>query len=111
MSNQRSPDTILHDIAAIGAMERGKLSEFRRTGGKVYYNLQFWTDGRNRCEYVPARDVEGVRQALANYALYQQLVEEYAGVVEYNTRQNRRQSAGPEKKGSANRPRRQQPGR
>lgn len=103
MHSQRSPETILQDIAAIRVMERGKISEIRRAGGKVYYNLQFWTAGKNRCEYVPAKHVDEVRQALANHSRYRELVEEYATVVERNTRQARRDSERCEKRGSAKR--------
>lgn len=111
MGNQRSPETILRDIAAIGVMERGTLSEMRRPGGSVYYNLQVWTAGRNRCEYVPAKELEALQEAVANYARFRELVEEYVQVVEQTSRQVRRGADRSEKKGSANRPRRQPAGR
>jgi len=107
MGNQRSPEVILRDIAAIDVMERGTLSEMHRPGGSVYYNLQVWTAGRNRCEYVPAKEVEAAREAVANHARFRELVEEYVEVVEQNSRQVRRGADRPEKKGSANRRRRQ----
>ena len=104
MSDPRGPDMILRDIAAIRVMERGKLSKMRGSGGRAYYNLQAWVDGKNRCDYVPARDVEVVRQAVDNYALFRKLVKEYVGVVEHSTREARQRGEDPQKRGSAKEP-------
>ena len=101
MDSQRSPETILRDIACIRLMERGRLSEMRGPGGGIYHSLQFWTGGRNRCEYVAAKDLEAVHRAVANYATFKELVEEYAAAVERRTRRARRRFDSDQKKGSA----------
>lgn len=93
MAKSRSSDDILQEIAAIPTLERGKLCPFVR-GERTYYNLQFWDTGRNRCEYVPVRQLPAVREAVANYARYQDLVAEYAAMREQETRENR-QAADP----------------
>lgn len=103
MSSKRTPEAILKEIADIGSMERGKLSEIRRKNGKTYHNLQFWFDGKNRCEYVPAKDVEVVRRAVANRSLFRELVDEYETVMEQRTRQARGKSTDEKKKSSGDR--------
>ena len=90
MDDTRDPEDILREIALIEMIERGKLCEIRRPGGKVYHNLQFWSEGKNRCEYVPARDLEAVREAVEGNERFRTLVEEYAGAVESRTRGRRR---------------------
>ena len=104
MDTQRTAQTILADIAAIPTMERGRLCEMHGTAGRVYHNLQFWSRGRNRCEYVSEANLAAVRDAVANHGQYRRLVEEYATAVEEQTRRARRAGAdSPEKKGSATR--------
>ena len=103
MGSSTTPDGILAEIGAIRFMERGKVSEIRRPNGKVYHNLQIWRNGRNRCEYVPERDLEKVQEAVANYQRFTALVEEYAEVVERSTRRARKAKERDEKKGSVNR--------
>jgi len=105
MDTQRTPEIILKQIACIPTMERGKLSEMRGKGGKLYHNLQFWTEGRNRCEYVPATQMQAIQEALSNYQKYKGLTAEYAAAVERRTRQQR--GGAPktaEKGGSVSRP-------
>jgi len=103
MVGKRTPEDILKDIAKIDSLERGKLCPVRRKNGKTYHSLQFWTGGKNRCEYVPAKDVEAVRQAVANRARFRELVEEYEVLMERRTRLVRGKSGDAEKKSSANR--------
>src|ERR1700676_2466303 len=83
---------ILEQIAAIPAMERGKLSAYsfkERSGQKrPYHKLQRWQDGKNQTRYVPADELPAVQAALAGYAHYQQLTREYADLVIGETRQN-----------------------
>jgi hypothetical protein len=83
---------ILQQIAAIPAMERGKLSAYsfqERSGQKgPYHKLQSWQDGKNQTRYVPADELPAVQAALAGYAQYQQLTREYADLVIGETRQN-----------------------
>jgi len=83
---------LLQQIAAIPAMERGKLSPYspnERTGGAgPYHKLQRWEDGKNHTRHVPAEELPAVEAALAGYTQYQQLTEQYAELVISATRQN-----------------------
>ena len=83
---------LLQQIAAIPDMERGKLSaySFKERSGLAgpYHKLQHWQDGKNHTRYVPADELPAVEAALAGYAQYQQLTEQYAQLVIGETRQN-----------------------
>jgi hypothetical protein len=106
---------ILEQIAAIPAMERGKLSAYsfaQRPGvAGPYYKLQYWQEGKNHTRYVPADEVANIEAALAGHARYQQLTQQYADLVIAETRQNlgaskknqpRRRSSWPRKRRSNN---------
>jgi hypothetical protein len=99
MSLGRTPEDILRDMMAIPSMERGKLCEMRTKSGGRYYNLQFWREGRNRCEYVSKDRLPAVQNAVANYQRFCELTQEYAAAVEAQTR-NERQTCGGSKKNS-----------
>ncbi|MGH7969908.1 MAG: hypothetical protein ACREIC_14395, partial [Limisphaerales bacterium] len=83
---------LLQRIAAIPAMERGKLStySFKERSGAAgpYYKLQHWQNGQNQTRYVPSDELPTVEAALAGYAQHQQLTEQYAQLVIAETRQN-----------------------
>jgi hypothetical protein len=95
---------LLQQIAAIPAMERGKLSSYSfpdrpgRTG--PYHKLQCWQDGQNQTRYIPAADLPAVEAAVAGYAQYEQLTRQYADLVIAETRQR---LAGTKKKPSPRR--------
>ena len=76
---------LLQQIAAIPAMERGKLSP--HSSGR-HLKLQCWQEGRNHTRHVPADELPAVQSALAGYAQYRQLTEQYADLVIQETRQN-----------------------
>ena len=104
MDTRRTPETILSDIASIRTLERGKLCNLRTVAGRVYHNLQFWSDGRNRCEYVKGSELETVREAVANWGRYRELTDEYATALEQRTRKARKVVPEDHQKGgSANR--------
>jgi hypothetical protein len=90
--NHRNKQQLLQRIAAIPAMERGKLSAYSfldRSGvAGPYHKLQHWQDGKNHTRYVPAEDLPALQAALAGYAQYQQLTEQYAQLVIAETRRN-----------------------
>lgn len=92
---------LLQQIGAIDCMERGKLSAYsfkeRPGAAGLYHKLQHWENGKNQTRYVPADDVPSVEAALAGYARFEQLTEQYAQLVIAETRQN---LAGSEKKKS-----------
>ncbi len=104
---------LLQQIAAIDAMERGKLSAYafkERPGvSGPYHKLQYWRDGKNYTRYVSAEELPAVEAALAGHAQFRQLTEQYADLIIGETRQNiagfkkkpaRRRSAWPRKKRS-----------
>jgi hypothetical protein len=87
--NHPDKTQILRQIAAIPAMERGKLSAYsleRSGAGGPYYRLQRWENGENHTRHVPSEDVPAVKAALAGFAHYQQLTEQYAQLVIDETR-------------------------
>ncbi len=83
---------LLQQIAAISAMERGKLSaySFKERSGRrgPYHKLQSWMDGKNHTRYVPADELPAVQAALDGYGLYENLTRKYADLVIAETRQN-----------------------
>jgi hypothetical protein len=107
--NQSKKTLLLEQIAAIPAMERGKLSP--HSSGR-HQKLQCWEAGSNHTRHVAADELPAVESALAGYAQYRQLTEEYADLVIRETRQNiaavkkkhrsRPPSASPRKKKSSN---------
>jgi hypothetical protein len=90
--NIPSKQLLLQQIAAIPAMERGKLSDYsfkERSGLRgPYHKLQSWQGGKNHTRYVPADELPAVQAALAGYHQYQQLTRQYADLVIAETRQN-----------------------
>lgn len=83
--NQADKTRLLQQIAAIPAMERGKLSP--HSSGR-HQKLQCWQEGKNHTRHVPADELPALQGALAGYAQYRQLTEQYADVVIQETRQN-----------------------
>ncbi len=96
--NHPTKQQLLQQIAAIPAMERGKLCaySFKERSGTSgpYHKLQHWEDGKNKTRYVRADELPALEAALAGYAQYQRLTEQYAQLVIDETRQN---IAGPKK--------------
>jgi hypothetical protein len=99
--NHHTKQHLLQEIAAIPAMERGKLSTYsfkeRSDAAGPYHKLQHWEEGKNKTRYVSADEVPAVEGALAGYTEYQRLTKEYADLVIAETRQN---IAGLKKKNS-----------
>ena len=83
---------LLEQIAAIPVMERGKLSKYtfkeRSHTSGPYHKLQRWQDGKNHTRYVSADELPAVQTALAGYAQFQQLTEQYANLIIEETRQS-----------------------
>ena len=83
---------ILQQIPTIATMERGKLSaySFKERSGLTgpYHKLQQWQEGKNHTRYVSSDELPAVEAALAGYAQYQQLTQQYAELVIAETRQN-----------------------
>jgi hypothetical protein len=113
--NQSTKTHLLQQIAGIPAMERGKLSRYtfkeRSNASGPYHKLQRWQDGKNHTRYVSADELPAVQTALAGYAQFRQLTEQYADLVIEETRQHiagskknqfRPESSSPRKKKSSN---------
>jgi hypothetical protein len=114
--NPSDKTRLLEQIAAIPAMERGKLSHYtfkeRSNASGPYHKLQRWQDGKNHTRHVSADELPAVQSALAGYAQFRQLTELYADWVIAETRQSiagakkknqsRPKSSSPRKKKSSN---------
>ena len=113
--NQPNKTRLLEQIAAIPVMERGKLSPYtfkeRANISGPYHKLQRWQEGKNHTRHVSADELPAVRSALAGYAHFRQLTEQYADLVIAETRQHiagskknpsRPKSSSPRKKKSSN---------
>lgn len=96
--SQPDKTRILQQIAAISAMERGTLSSYsfkeRSSAAGPYYKLQHWQNSKNHTRYVSAEELPAVQAALAGYAQFRKLTEQYADLVIQETREN---SAGSKK--------------
>lgn len=81
------PETtrLLEQIAALPAGERGKLSA--HSSGR-HLKLQCWQEGKNPTRHVSADEQPAVQSAVAGYAQYRQLPEQYADLVIQETRPN-----------------------
>jgi hypothetical protein len=99
--NQPNKTQLLEQIAAIPVMERGKLSQYRfkerSNAAGPYHKLQRWQEGKNHTRYVSADELPAIQSALAGYAHYRKLTEQYADLVIAETRQH---IAGSKKKSS-----------
>jgi len=113
--NQPDKTSLLKQMAAIPAMERGKLSPYtfkeRSNASGPYHKLQRWQEGKNHTRHVSADELPAVQSALAGYAQFRQLTEQYAELVIQETRQriagskknqSRPKSSSPRKKKSSN---------
>jgi len=89
--NLITPADLLAQIARIQSMERGKLCvchlNDRRADAGPYYKLQRWEAGKNRTRHVRPEEVALLEEALAGYAQFQELSEQYAQLVIAQTRQ------------------------
>lgn len=83
--NQTEKTRLLEQIAAIPAMERGKLSP--HSSGR-HHKLQCWQEGKNHTRHVSADELPAVQNAIKGYVQYRQLTEQYADLVIQETRQN-----------------------
>lgn len=86
-----NPSDLLTQIAQIQVMERGKLSRYtfreRAVPATPYYKLQGWEQGKNVTRYIRCEQVPLVEAALAGYAQFQDLVEQYAQQIIAQTRE------------------------
>ena len=87
MKTKEQPDlrprsAIIGEIAAIPSAVQGKICEMRKqlSGGKVatYYNLQYWSDGRNHTMHIPREKLAQFRDAVRGGERLKALVAELA---------------------------------
>lgn len=86
MSDEKSLPSILHHIAGIQTMERGKLSVIKESASGPFYKLQARENGKNVTRYVPRGDVPAVREAIDGFQRFQALTEQYANMKIQETR-------------------------
>ena len=96
MSPEPTPESILQQISQIQRIDRGTVSVFRRGPAGAYYNHQCYEHGRNVSRYVRREELPALQEAIAGYARFQQLVEQYAELLVQKTRAERQ--AGVKKK-------------
>jgi hypothetical protein len=89
MNTPSDPQSILHQIAQLQSLDRGTLSVMRQGPQGPYYNHQCYEGGRNVSRYVPGDQVPALREAIANYHRFEQLVEQYAQLLVDRTRAER----------------------
>ncbi len=87
---------ILHEMAEIDQMQRGRLSEQffldKRGGREVtrgpYYTLQRWCGGKNICERMHSKDLPSVHGAIEGYERFEKLAQEFVEITEAMTRKS-----------------------
>ncbi len=90
MTTQQHRQQILEEMNSITRMERGKLcTQCPSSGAPPFYKLQCWQEGKNQTRYVPADEVEPLKEALAGHQRFQQLAEEFVNLTVALTRQER----------------------
>ena len=88
MNSSASPKELLKRIGQIKQMERGKLSVLGEGPNGPYYKHQTWQDGKNVSHYVPRDQPPALREAIAGYEEFQELIQQYAELVIAETRQS-----------------------
>jgi hypothetical protein len=96
MNPKPTPESILQDIAQIQRLDRGTVSVIRQGPEGAYYNHQCYENGRNVSRYLPGEQVPEVKEAIAGYQRFRQLVDQYVELMVEKTRAERQ--AGLKKK-------------
>ena len=69
---------LLANMARIPVIIPGKLSQRKDLSGRINgWKLQRWNNGRNQTRYVPAEQVEKVREGTLGHQQFMALAEEY----------------------------------
>ena len=89
MNTHATPQALLQQIGTIQSMERGKLCVLRQGPEGPYYNHQTWENGKNTSRYVAREQVPALEEALAGYAQFQSLTEQYAQLIIAKSRAER----------------------
>lgn len=90
MKTNPSPTDLLAQMAQIQTMERGKLSSYRRAGrskdADTYHRLQTWREGKNHTRHVRPEELPALQAALADYARFCELSDQYVELIVARTR-------------------------
>lgn len=86
VNSESTPQSLLQQLAQIQRMERGKLCILRQGPDGPYYNHQIWENGKNVVRYVPRDQVPAFEEAIAGYAQFRNLTEQYAQTIIQKTR-------------------------
>jgi hypothetical protein len=87
MKKTKKMQWLLEQMARIERMERGTLS---RMGARPYHNHQTWEKGRNVARYVPAEEMDFLKEAIEGHNLFTELARRYADEVIKQTRKERK---------------------
>jgi hypothetical protein len=96
MNTKPTPQSILQDIAQIQHLDRGTVSVLRQGPEGPYYNHQCYENGRNVSRYVPSEQVPELKESIANFHRFEQLMKQYVDLLVGQTRAER--EAGSKKK-------------
>src|SRR5438270_4617826 len=89
MNSKLTPEFILQQIAQIQRMDQGSVSVIRQGPRGPYYNHQSYENGKNLSRYVPAEQVSELKEAIAGYRRFQELVKQYVQLRVEKTRSER----------------------
>ena len=96
MNTKPTPQSVLQDIAQIQRLDRGTVSVLRQGPEGPYYNHQCYENGRNVSRYVPGGQVPELKESIANFHRFEQLMKQYVDLMVGKTRAER--EAGSKKK-------------
>ena len=89
MNIKPTAQSILQDIAQIQHLDRGTVSVLRQGPEGPYYNHQCYEKGRNVSRYVPSQQVPELKESIANFRRFEQLIEQYVEIMVQKTRTQR----------------------
>lgn len=89
MNTKPTPESILQDIGQIQRLDRGTVSVIRQGPEGAYYNHQCYENGRNVSRYVPGEQVADLKEAIAGYHRFRQLIDQYVELLVQKTRAER----------------------
>ena len=93
MNAKPTPESILQDITQIQRLDRGTVSVIRQGPEGAYYNHQCYENGRNVSRYVPGEQLADLKDAIAGYQRFRQLVDQYVELMVEKTRAERHASS------------------
>ena len=79
--SSKSGQNLLADMANIPVIIPGKLSQRKDASGKVNgWKLQQWKDGHNQTRYIPAEQVERIREGNEGHRQFMDLAGQYVEI-------------------------------